>query len=244
VPLLEQSTPSSERRRWQGTRASFAELSAAVAGCVQTAGHKIRNIEVKAGTHSGKLASVTDLRTELTEAIWLAARRIDVSLYSEGAEAPGLTLVLDEPLYRTQPVLHVIYYGGTAGSREVLRNLVERLLPPDQPDPRRHAKWLGPLTGLLFEGTWLLIGTRIPRIKGVHAHVSTTVSVILLVFLGLSVAWLGWYWMGVLLNRWFPALERLPDTGVTRWSRAQVWVGVAIAVWLAVIGAMLALPER
>jgi hypothetical protein len=245
VPLLQQRTPASQRRRWQGTRASFVELVTAVVGCMHAAGHILHDLDVSLGSHSGRLTSVDELDAELTEAIWLSARDISVSAYGDGAEAPSLTVMLAEPPRRSQqPALSVLYYSGTAGSREIVRNMVERILPPDQPDPRRHGRWLGPLLGLLLSGTLLLIISRTPPITGIHAHASTAVKVLGIVWFALYFLWFGWWWTRLLLDRWFPAVERLPDTGETRWSRARVWIGVAISVWVAVVAAMLALPER
>jgi hypothetical protein len=221
-------------------------MVAAVEGALRTAGHEPSTISASAGDHSGELASLSELGEALTEAIWRDAWSVSVSIYTTGSESPSLSVTLREPVnpWRSRPVLEVLYWSGTVATREVVRNLVERLLPSERPDPRRHWRWLGPTIGLLYWGTALLLGSRIPRIHGLHVHASTVARAVLIGVGGILAVWPVCFWVRLLLNRWFPVLERLPDTGETRWSNARVWVGVAIGAWVAIVIGLLALPPR
>jgi hypothetical protein len=242
-PLLEQSTPASSRCRWRGTRSAFVDLIRSVEGSVGAAGQTVRTLEVKAGKHSGDIASADDLREAITEAMWLASDTIRVTLYSEGSDAANLTVTLEQPFRRySAPALQVLYHSGTTQSRALLRMLIEDALPAEPADPRRHWRWLGPLVGLLWIGTLVLISSRIPTIPGVHAHLSTAARIGLFVAVQVYSIWYGCYLTRLLLFRWFPSLERLADTGATRWSRARMWVGIALGAWVTVIVGLLAVP--
>jgi hypothetical protein len=244
-PLLEQSTPASSRYRWQGTRSAFVDLIRSVEGSVGAAGQTVRTLEVKAGKHSGDIASADDLREAITEAMWLASDTISVTLYSESSDAANLTVTLEQPFRRyPAPALRVLYHSGTTQSRGLLRMLVEDALPAEPTHPRRHWRWLGPLLGLLMSGTLDLISSRIPTIPGIHAHLSTAARIGLLVAVQIYLIWYGCFLTRLLLSRWFPSLERLPDTAATRWSRARMWVGIALGAWVTVIVGLLALPPR
>jgi hypothetical protein len=241
--LLEQSTPASSRYRWRGTRSAFVDLIRSVEGSVGAAGQTVRTLEVKAGKHSGDIASADDLREAITETMWLASDTISVTLYSEGSNAANLTVTLEQPFRRYQtPALRVLYHSGTNQSRGLLRMLVEDVLPAEPADPRRHWRWLGPLVGLLWVGTFALISSRTPPIPGIHVHLSTAARIGLLGSVLVYTIWYGCYLTRMLLSRWFPALERLPDTAETRWSRARTWVGIAFGVWVTVIVGLLAVP--
>jgi hypothetical protein len=198
---------------------------------------------VKAGKHSGDVASANDLREAITEAMWLASDTISVTVYSEGSDAANLSVILEQPFRRyPTPALRVLYHGGTAHSRALLRMLIEDALPAEPTDPRRHWRWLGPLCGLLMSGTIALISSRTPTIPGIHAHLSTAARIGLLVTVQVYFIWYGCYLTRLLLSRWFPPLERLADTAATHWSRARMWVGIAFGVWVTVMLGMLALP--
>jgi hypothetical protein len=244
TPLLEQSTPASARNRWQGTRSAFVDVIRSVEGSVRGAGQTPRPLEVKAGKHSGKVASADGLRDAITETMWLAADSIEVTLYSEGPDVANLTVMLERSFPRyPRPALRVLYHSGATQSRGLLRMLVENTLPAEPPNPQRHWRWLGPLVGVLCAGTVTLISSRTPRIHGVPAHLSTAVKIGLLVGVLVYLVWYGGWLTRFLLSRWFPPLERLPDTGETRWSRARTWVGIAFGVWVTVLLGVLALPE-
>jgi hypothetical protein len=176
---------------------------------------------------------------------WLASDSISVTLYSKGNDAANLTVTFTQPyLQYPPPALRVFYHSGTVQSRGLLRMLVEGALPAEPANPRRHWRWLGPLVGLLYGGTITLVSSRIPTIPGIHAHLSTGVGIGLLVALQVGFIWYGCFLTRFLLSRWFPALERLPDTGETRWSRAKTWVGIASGVWVTVVIGVLTLPPR
>jgi hypothetical protein len=98
-------------------------------------------LNVEIGDHEGSLASSQELRNELTETLWLASRRIGVSLRPLDGDYVMLNLTLGLP----EPVLIVGYHGGTPQLLETLRVVVERALPPERPDPRRHWRWIGPM---------------------------------------------------------------------------------------------------
>ncbi len=113
-PLLEQSTPASERNRWQGPRSAFVDLIRLVEGCVAAAEQTLRTLEVKAGKHSGDVASANDLREAITEAMWLASDTISVTVYSEGSDAANLSVILEQPFRRyPTPALRVLYHSVT-----------------------------------------------------------------------------------------------------------------------------------
>jgi hypothetical protein len=57
-----------------------------------------------------------------------------------------------------------------------------------------------------------------------------------------TIGWAVWV-TRLALQRLFPALERLPDSGQTRWDRARPWVIFWLGAWLALFLAVLALPE-
>jgi hypothetical protein len=148
----------------------------------------------------------------------------------------NLTLALPDP------VLTVGYHGGTPQQLEMLRIMVERALPAERPDPRRHWRWVGPIFGVLFSATLWLIGTRTPATWSIHTGWSHDLLsglragflVFEIVYGALVARWL--------FQRWFPKLERLPDTARTRWDRRRGWVQVAIGVWMTVVIGLLALP--
>lgn len=239
--VLEQSTPASARLRWQGTRSAFADLIRSVEGSTRAAGQTLRTLEVEAGSHSGDIASADDLHDAVTEAIWLASETISVTFYSEGADAANLTVRLSQP-FQAVPALMVIYHGGTPRSRALVRMLVENVIPAEPVDPLRHWRWLGPLWGLLFFGTIVLIASRIPRIEGLRANISTNLKAAIWIVLSCWVLFVGCYWARMMLRYWFPLLERLPDVGETRWSRAKTWVGIVIGIWVGVVGVVLTFP--
>jgi len=244
-PLLQQGTPASDRYRWQGTRSAFVDLIRSVEGGVHATGQTVRTLEVKVGDHSGEVASADDLRDAITESLWLASDTISVALYSEGSDAANLTVTLRQPFLRyPTPALQVLYHSGTVQSRGLLRMLIEDALPAEPADPRQHWRWLGPLCGLLMSGTLALISSRTPTIPGIHAHLSAAARIGLLVAVQVYFIWYGCYLTRLLLFRWFPPLERLPDTAATRWSRARMWVGIALGAWVTVIVGLLALPPR
>jgi hypothetical protein len=107
----------------------------------------------------------------------------------------------------------------------------------------RRWRWLGPLIGVAWAGTLLLVSTRIRPVAHVHLHLAESVSIGLFV---LQQVWaIGWaVWVTrLVLRSWFPALERLPDTGQTRWDRTRAWVIFGLGAWLTMVLAVLALPE-
>jgi hypothetical protein len=208
---------------------------------MKTIGLNEMTLHVTIGDHEGPLVSTQELRDELTEARWLASRRIRVSMSSSsGVDHPILGLLLEPEA----PVMFVSYYGGTVLARETLRLLVERVLPAERPDTRRHWRWVGPLVGCAWEATVILIITRTPSIPGFHLRQSETgraaleaLSFILAMAAGSGITWLAY-------RSWFPPLERLPDGGQSRWDRRRTWVQVGLGMWLAIIGIVLALPTR
>lgn len=240
MPLLQQSTPSSARPRWQGTRATFVDLVRSVEGCVHGSGETIRTIEVKIGNHSGDVASADALQGAFTEAIWLSATRIEVSIYSASADGANLTVTLARPFPHSS-ALTVSYHSGTVSSRGLLRMLVENVLP-ESADPFRSARWIGPLVGLAWMGTIILVSSRLPRWGNWHTHPSTGVKVAAWVGIAaVSIAYGVWV-TRLAIRYWFPALERLPDNGETRWGRARTWVAVGIGIWVTILIGVLALP--
>jgi hypothetical protein len=108
-------------------------------------------MEVKADDHSGEVASTDELREALTEAIWLQAREIRVSIYSK--DGANLSIVLEDRPWSKRPPLQVAYHSGSAHARAVLRTLVEAALPDVVPGPERFATHVGVPVGLLFSGT-------------------------------------------------------------------------------------------
>jgi hypothetical protein len=240
MPLLQQSTPSSRRSRWQGTRSAFVDLVHTLEGCLHTASEESVTLHVEAGGYEGPLGSSAALRDELTEAMWLASDDVRIGIRSEGHDGPNMVLLLGT---RYVAPLVVAYHGGTPQSREVLRVLVERALPAERAAPVRRWWLTGLLVGLVFSGSLLLIGSRIPKLGDwhishglrvaffVYAQVFQVVGPMLLTRFALG-AW------------WFPALERLPDSGRTRWDSARRWVIFGSSAWLAIVLAMLALPVR
>jgi len=236
---LEQSTPSSTRRRWKGTRTSFVELVGAMERCMAMVGITHTALVVEIGTHEGPLASTQELRNELTEALWLSSRSIRVRIHPSNYEGPGIGVSLEPG----EPVLIVVYHSGTPQARETLRTLVERALPLDPPDPRRHWRWLGPIFGIAFSLTWLLILSRIPRLFHhplVHLSQSVTDAVDVSLFIALAVSAPSWVWLA--FHRWFPPLECLPDTSESLWDRRRTWVQWAVGLWIPLVGILLALP--
>jgi len=92
---LQQSTPPSYRRRWQGTRTTFVDIVSSMASCMETVGLTGITLSVQIGDHEGNLASIQELRDELTEARWLAARRIRVHLSPGKGNDASLSLILE-----------------------------------------------------------------------------------------------------------------------------------------------------
>ncbi len=217
------------------------DLIRSVESGMHAAGQTLRTLDVQAGDHSGEIASADGLRDAITESIWLASDTISVTLYAEGSDAANLTVMLRQPFPPT-PALQVVYHSGTTQSRSLLRMLVENALPVEPMDPRRHWRWLGPLSGLLMSGTLALISSRIPTIPGIHAHLPTAARVGLLVAVQVYFIWFGCLLTRLQLSRWFRALERLADTAATRWGRARMWVGIALGAWVTVVVGLLALP--
>ena len=238
---LQQSTPPSTRKRWQGTRAAFIDLVDSVARSMSdAAGSAVTGLVVGTGHYEGTLSSTQELRTELTESRWLGAGRITVSLTAADWKDVSASLVLET----FGSALRVVYHGGTPQTRETLRAVVERTLPPEPPDPGRRWRWVGAIVGCLFYATLLLILTRIPPIRGSNLRVSNTVSDALVavgfassIAVGTTSTWL-------VYQRWFPSLERLPDTGTSRWDRRRAWVQVALGLWVSLVAIVLALPVR
>lgn len=98
------------------------------------------------------------------------------------------------------------------------------------------------MLAIAWEGTIQLIATRIPTLaKHPLVHIATGVGWVLAVA---SALFVGAYWAHLGLTRLFPPLERLPDSGQSRWDRARGWVQFATATWVAVIGVVVALPKR
>lgn len=234
---LQQSTPPSYRHRWQGTRTAFVDLVSSLTGCMQTIGLTGITLNVEIGDHEGKLGSTQELRDELTEARWLAARRIRVHLWPTGSLDAGLSLIL-EP---APPVLFVAYHGEKLQMRETLRAVVDRTLPPERPDLRRRWRWVGPIFGCAVLATAWLIGTRL-TLSGIYLRASHTVRYTIIAsdfVLGVGIFT---YWTWWAFRFWFPPLERLPDSSKSRWDRARGWVKFAVPLWVAVVLALLALP--
>lgn len=241
---LQQSTPPSRRRRWQGTRTSFVDLVKSLQNCMGTVGYEHTTLKVEIGNHEGELASSDDLRHELTEALWLGSDRITVAMTSTvnagpGQGWPGLVMVLSPG----EPVLGVSYYGGTPQLRETLRVVVERTLPPEHPDPRRRWRWLGPIVGCAYAATFLLIISRLPRLSH-HPilHVSGAITdAIGVVGFALNVAF-GTYFTWLAFQLWFPPRERLPDSARSHWDRRRGWFQVGVGLWVTLVLGVLALP--
>lgn len=234
---LEQSTPPSSRRHWQGTRTSFVDVVRSLERCMQAAGLTGITLNVAIGGHEGNLASPDELRTELTEALWLGSQSVSVRLSSShnGYFSLGLRLELPEP------VLFVVYHGGTPHSRETLRAMVERALPPERRDPRRRWRSVGPIVGCAYAATLWVIGTRLP-VPHLHLRASPTfrdalgvISPILNVAVGTYCTWFTY-------DRWFPPLERLPDTAQSSWDRRRGWLQVCLGLWVTLVVGLLALP--
>jgi hypothetical protein len=157
MPPLEQITPPSTRRRWQGTRTSFVDLVRSLETCMQNAGVTGATLNVTIGDNEGPLDSVQELRDQLTETLWLSSRNIRVRLSAPGIDiSPWLSIFigLQDPVF-------VQYHGGTGQARETLRVLVERALGPDPPDPRRHLRWLRPIFGTAYSATLFLAVSRL-----------------------------------------------------------------------------------
>jgi hypothetical protein len=232
---LEQSTPSSTRRRWQGTRTSFVELVSALERCMQTVGLMGITLNVTIGDHEGVLVSPQALRDELTEELWLSSRKIRVILSPSDGDT-WMSLTLEGP----ELVLFVSYHGGTPQSRETLRVVVERALP-ERPNPRRHFRWVGPLFGIAYSATLLLIASRFPWHWSIRTGWSQTVidGVRALDFIFNAVFGMIWPWLA--FRFWFPSLERLPDKAESRWDRWRGWVQVAIGLWVTFVIGLLAL---
>lgn len=235
---LQPPTPPSIRHRWQGTRTSFVDLVGSLARCIDTGLEQITFI-VDFGGHAGTLASLDVLRNELTEALWLDSRRIQVTFFLSDSDPARMNLFL-EP----ERVLYVHYYQGTPQSRETLRNMEERELPPERPDLRRHWRWAGPLIGCAYYGTLALVTSRLP-----YWHTGWRPSASLrhaLSVLGAITPVIGAVWLVVgtwaIFGRWFPPLERLPDTGQSKWDRRRGWVQFAAAVWVTLAIGLLAVP--
>jgi hypothetical protein len=193
------------------------------------------DLTVDIGGHEGTLASVEELRDELTQALWLGSRKISVTAAGkcEGARV-ALSLVL-EPTY---PVVLVVYHGETPRWRETLRAVVERELPPESPDPRRHWRWVAPIVGCCWAATIYLIGSRIPLSLGAP-HLSRAVKIGLFAFAQLADVWAGAYWAWLAFRLWLPSLERLPDTAVSLWDRRRAWVQVGVSLWVTIVLALL-----
>lgn len=235
---LEQSTPPTSRRRWQGTRTSFVDLVLALERCMHNAvGATDITLRVQIGDHEGTLAP-QDLRNELTEALWLGSRAISVLLSPSDYNQVHLSVALSLP----EPVLFLTFHGGTTQSRETLRAMVERALSKERHDPRRHWRWVGPIVGCAYAATVWLIGTRVPD-AGVEWHVSPTVRDILTVLSPTLNVAIGTWWSWFAFRLWFPPLERLPDTAKTHWDRRRAWVQVGLGLWFSLVLGLLALPS-
>lgn len=236
---LQQSTPASTRFRWQGTRTAFVDLVESLARCIGDVVAPVTSLRVKIGDHEGSLSSTQDLRTELTESLWLNARRITVNFNTADWKDASASLIL-EPL---QPVLFVAYSSGTPQARETLRAVVERRLPPETVDPRRRWRWIGPILGCIWFGTAALIGSRLPPL-GLKLRASATAHDLIYWVSAIALIALTAYWTRLALQYWFPPLERLPDTAKSRWDRSRAWRLAALGVWATLIIGLLALPVR
>jgi hypothetical protein len=204
---------------------------------MRTLGAPSTTLHVETGGYEGDLGSAADLRDELTEAMWLASNSVQIGIRSDG---PNMILLLGN---RYVAPLVVAYHGGTAQERETLRVLVERALPAERSAPVRRWWGIGLLVGMLFDGGLALISSRIGRLA--HWHVAHGLIVALFVIgqvCGIVAPML--LTRIVLGTWWFPALERLPDTGRTRWAGVRTWVIFGLSAWLAILLAMLALPVR
>jgi hypothetical protein len=237
---LEPTTPTSSRRRWQqGTRAALVEVVAALEGCMQQVGLKGISLSVEIGDQQGKLASHHELRSELTDALWLRSRRINIWLHPANYRDTSLGLLLDP----AEPVLVVVYRSGSLQARETLRNMLERILPPERPDPRRHAWWLGPILTNAYTATVALLSTRVWPPARHSWHVSPTVFYAIIAAVVIFNGLLGIAFTRFVIGRWCSPLERLPDTGKTLWDRRRGWVQFGIALWVALVGILIALPR-
>jgi hypothetical protein len=200
-------------------------------------GHPPEALHVEIAEYEGPVKDAAGLKDELTEAMWRSGDSMSVSMRS----APGgpNLLVLMGNNY-VAPLI-VAYHGGTIQERETLRTMVERRLPRPGVSPVRRWRLFGPLMGLAWVGTWLLVGTRISPI--VHVHISHGLQVALFVITqAVGVAWFALLTRTALVY-WFPVLERLPDSGRTRWDAARSWVIFGASTWLAIVLALLTLPE-
>jgi hypothetical protein len=201
-------------------------------------GHTPEPLRVEVGDYGGSVASAEALRDDITEEMWRSGDSISVTVWSHNG--PGLQILVGTNY--VAPLI-VAYHGGSWQERETLRAAVERQLPEVGSDPVRRWRWMGPSVGIAWAGTLVLVSTRVRPVAHVHLHVAETVSVGLWVLLQVST--IGWA-VGVTrlaLQRLFPALERLPDSGQTRWDRARPWVIFGLGAWLAVFLTVLALPE-
>lgn len=234
---LEQSTPPSSRRRWQGTRTSFIDLVLALERCMRTAGVTDQiTLMVKVGDHEGRLLP-QDLRNELTEALWLGSQQVTVMLSPDDYRQVSLSLMLGPP----EPVLYLTFQGGTTQTRETLRAVVERALPAERSDTRRNWRWVGPVVGCAYSATIVLLGNALPA-TGVTVPVSQTFANVLVVLSSVANVAFGAYWTRLAFSRWFPPLERLPDKAETYWDRRRTWVQVFLGLWFSLVLGLLALP--
>jgi len=237
VPLHE-TTPPSSRRRWSGTRHTFVDIVASVENCLGDGG-EASAVEyiVMLDDHEGTVRSADQLRGELSEGLWLAARKVHIHLHpKDDYHALSAGVILGRP----EPVLFIVYGGGDAQSREVVRTKVERVLPPDKRDPRPHSWWLGPIAGLAWLITTALAGSRSLQLRS-DLHLSSPARTAVEVgFVLLDIA-IGVYLIRTALEWLSPALERLPDTGASRWDRWRGSVHMGLAIWVTVIVGLLAL---
>ncbi|MGC2373829.1 MAG: hypothetical protein WA484_08145 [Solirubrobacteraceae bacterium] len=211
----------------------------ALENCMRTIGITDVTLSVTIGDHEGKLDSLQELRDELTEGRWLSSHVISVSLQPSEWEHTSLSVRLDSQ----QPVLFVYYHSGTMQERETMRVVVERALGPEPPDPRRYWRRVGPIFGVLYAATIVLLDSRvIPAHWSIHTGWSRAVRDSIGVAGYLALVASGTYWPWLALQFWFPPLEKLPDTARTHWDRRRAWVQWGLGVWVTVVIGLLALP--
>lgn len=191
--------------------------------------------------HHEVAASAEQLRGDLTERLWLDARKVHIHIHpTEVYRAVSAGVMLARP----EPVLFIDYSGGDAQSREAVRTMVERVLPPDKRDPRPHAWWLGPIAGIAWLVTTALAGSRSFSLRN-DLHLPFPARTAIEVALVLVDVGIGVYAIRTALAWLSPALERLPDNGASRWDRWRGSVHMGLAIWVTVIVGLLALhPVR
>ena len=167
----------------------------------------------------------------MTEGLWLGAHKVHVHIHPiDDYSAVSAGVVLGRP----EPVLFIGYSGGDAQSRTVVRTMVERALPPDKRDPRPHAWWLRPVAGIAWLVTTALAGSRSFYLRN-DLHLASPARAAIVVGLVLADVAIGVYGIRTVLAWLSPALERLPDSGASRWDRWRGSVHVGLTILLVVL---------